>query len=274
MYYKNNSGQALIIIVLMIALVLTVIAASSYQLTVQTEGSKLQEESVRALAAADAGIEVGLQIANTESAPQTYTFESQGINLAGIDATKSEIIVTTPSRSDFVSSLVPKDDQFTFYTAAFPEYPAPSFDGSLTIFFGSEGAGNCSSRSTPALELTFISGAGNIVQHQLVEPCTSGQLIDGTSLPVSATPVTVGDVTFNYQVQTIDMSSFPDAKMIIVHPLFGSTRLRFLAGAGQSFPNQGKLIESRSYSISGPSKIVTIFQSLPQLPADFYITSF
>ncbi|MDP4011750.1 MAG: pilus assembly PilX N-terminal domain-containing protein [Candidatus Roizmanbacteria bacterium] len=274
-YNNGNSGQALIIIVLMIALVLTVIAASSYQLTVQTEGSKLQEESVRALAAADAGIEAGLQIANTESAPQTYTFESQGINLAGIDATRSEIIVTTPSRSDFVSSLVPKDDQFTFYTAAFPEYPAPSFDGSLTIFFGSEGAGNCSSRSTPALELTFISGVGNSVQHRLVEPCTPpGQLIEGTSLTVSATPVTVGDVTFNYQVQAIDMNSFPDAKMIIVRPLFGSTRLRFLAGAGQSFPNQGKLIESRSYSISGPSKIVTIFQSLPQLPADFFVTSF
>ena len=53
----NQKGQALIIIVLMIALMLTVITAVSYQSTVEIQSSKQQEESVRALAAADSGIE-------------------------------------------------------------------------------------------------------------------------------------------------------------------------------------------------------------------------
>jgi len=275
MFHKNNSGQALIIIVLMIALALTVIAASSYQLTVQTEGSKLQEESVRALAAADAGIEAGLQIANTDAAPQSYTFASQGLNLPGIDSTGSRIFVTNTSSSEFVSSLVLKDDQFTFYALQPPLYAAPGFSGNLDIYFGSEGAGNCAgARTQPALELTFIYGANNDLQRRVVEPCGSGTVISGSSL-TSATAVSVPmqGSTFTLRTDTISTADFPDLKMIIVRSLFANTRIGFRALSG-TFPNQGKNIEARAFSISGPSKIVTVFQSLPQIPADFFVTSF
>ncbi len=273
MYYKNNSGQALIIIVLMIALVLTVIAASSYQLTVQTEGSKLQEESVRALAAADAGIEAGLQIANTNAPPQSYTFASRGLNLPGIDATKSNIFVSETSSVEFVSSLVLKDDQFTFYTQTPPAYP-PGFAGNLDIYFTSEGAGSCTGpRTQPALELTFIYGAVNNVERRVVEPCGSGAVISGSSF-TGATAVTevIQGSTFNFRTDTINTALFPQLKMIIVRSLFANTRIGFRSAT--PFPNQGKNIEARAFSISGPSKIVTIFQSLPQIPADFFVTSF
>lgn len=277
MLRKNTSGQALIIIVLIIAFVLTVITASSYQLTVQTEGSKLQEESVRALAAADAGIEVGLQLANTNNAPQSYTFASQGLNMAGVNATRSTIIVTSASQTDFISSLVLKDEQFTFYTKDYPLFADPSYEGWLRISFGSEGVGDCNTpRSRPALELTVIYGNNNNIERRVVEPCTSGQVIQGNSGSfTSYSPIseTIDGVTFKYRVADINMSSFTNAKMILVRSLFGSTRLRFLAQSSQ-FPNQGKWIEARAYSLSGPSKIVRVFQSLPQVPADFFVTSF
>jgi len=275
MFHKNNSGQALIIIVLMIALALTVIAASSYQLTVQTEGSKLQEESVRALAAADAGIEAGLQIANTNAPPQGYTFASQGLSLPGIDSEKSEIFVTDTSSAEFVSSLVLKDDQFTFYTMQPPTFPAPAFAGNLDLYFASEGAGSCSgARSVPALELTFIYGANNDMERRVVEPCGSGEVISGSSL-TNATGVTevIQGSTYYFRSDTINTSTFSNLKMIIVRSLFANTRIGFRALSG-TFPNQGKNIEARAYSISGPSKIVTVFQSLPQIPADFFVTSF
>jgi len=273
MFQKNNSGQALIIIVLIIALVLTVIAASSYQLTVETKSSKLQEESVRALAAADAGIEVGLQIANTNPnlPPQSYTFASQNILLPGVDAVRSEIFITNTSQSDFVSSMILKDDQFTFYTSDYPSYLNP-YNGTLRLFFGSEGAGDCNSRTAPALELTIMYGANNDMERRVVEPCTAGLTIGTTSLPVTSAPVTVGGITYNYQAD-INMGAFSNAKMMIVRSLFSNTRVRFVAQAG-TFPDQGKNIEARAFSISGPSKIVTIFQSLPQIPADFFVTSF
>ena len=277
-FYTTNSGQALIIIVLMIALVLTVIAASSYQLTVQTEGSKLQEESVRALAAADAGIEAGLQIANTDAPPQSYTFASQGLDLPGIDPAKSTIFVSETSSVEFVSSLVLKDDQFTFYTQTPPTYPPPGFTGNLDIYFTSEGVGSCSgARTRPALELTFIYGADNNVERHVVEPCGSGAVISGSSF-TGATAVTETfqqGSTFNFRTDAINTSLFPQLKMIIVRSLFANTRIGFKSSAPIApIPNQGKNIEARAFSISGASKIVTIFQSLPQIPADFFVTSF
>jgi len=272
---KYNSGQALIIIVLVIALVLTVITASSYQLTVQTEGAKLQEESVRALAAADAGIEVGLRIANTDASPQSYTFASQGLNLPGIDPAKSEIYVTDTSSSEFVSSMVLKDDQFTFYTRQPPTFPSPGYAGNLDMYFASEGSGSCNaSRTTPALELTFIYGANNNIDRRVVEPCTSGVVISGNSfIGTTAVSQAIQGTTFSYKIDTINTASYPQLKMIIVRSLFSNTRVAFVAQTG-TFTNQGKQIEARTYSISGPSKIVTVFQSLPQLPADFFVTSF
>ncbi|KKQ36606.1 MAG: hypothetical protein US54_C0062G0001, partial [Candidatus Roizmanbacteria bacterium GW2011_GWA2_37_7] len=104
------------------------------------------------------------------------------------------------------------------------------------------------------------------------EPCTAGLTIGTTSLPVTSAPVTVGGITYNYQAD-INMGAFSNAKMMIVRSLFSNTRVRFVAQAG-TFPDQGKNIEARAFSISGPSKIVTIFQSLPQIPADFFVTSF
>lgn len=279
MFKKDNSGQALIIIVLIIALVLTVIAASSYQLTVQTEGSKLQEESVRALAAADAGIEVGLKIANTERAPQSYSYNDPLVNISlpGIDPTKSQILVTTTSQTSFSSPLVLKDDQYTFYTNDFPTFTNPvSFGGLLRIHFGSEGSGDCNApRSRPALEMTIIYGSNNDMQRRIIEPCTTGQTVSSSSsYPVSLVPTTFESITYQYQIANINMlGEFPDAKMIIIRPLFANTRL-FFSAQSSSFPSQGKRIEARAFSISGPSKIVTIFQSLPQIPADFFVTSF
>ncbi len=62
--YRQNlqSGQVLLVLVLLIALVITVLSSISYRLTTEIQSTKSQEENVRVLAAADSGIEKGINI--------------------------------------------------------------------------------------------------------------------------------------------------------------------------------------------------------------------
>ena len=55
-----ESGQSLLVIVLLISVVFVLIATASYRLTTETQSTKAQEESIRVLAAADSGIEKGV----------------------------------------------------------------------------------------------------------------------------------------------------------------------------------------------------------------------
>jgi hypothetical protein len=276
--HNLKSGQALIMLVLIIALIMTIVAATSFRLTTEIQSSKLQEESVRALAAADAGIEAGLLLANTAGlASSQYSFNDDqvGIDVAGIDLSRSRVTITETSDTEFISQQILQDDQLTFYLQEYPNY-GTSYTGDLTILFGSEGGSECGSgaggRTVPAIELSFIQGtSSDEVRKEILEPCALGTFqVGGTGhITVSAVPETVGGATYNYSAS---VSGLDEYEVMFMRSLFENTR--FVVRSNTPFPRQGKLIRSEAYSISGPSKIVTVFQSSPQLPADFFVTTF
>lgn len=265
-------------IVLIIALILAVLAAASYQLTVETESSKLQEESVRALAAADSGIEFGLRKANTESGT-FYTFQGLGLAPEGIDLVKSTItIVTNPPVAvnpiTFASQKIEADEQLTFYTSNYPDMTG-GYSQPLDIYFDEDSTSACgSTRTKPALEISYVYGAdGENVGRQVVDPCSSGSRIAGNNLtPVDSTSFNIDSYTFNYKLRTpVNTSAYPNLKYILVRVFYGPTRIGFV---GNNLPSQGKTIRSEAHSISGASKIVQVYQSYPQIPADFFVTTF
>ena len=271
-FNKGQRGQALIVLVLMISIILAVVSATSYRLTTETQTTKAQEDSVRALAAADAGIEVGLQRANNLPA-QTFTYASLGLSLAGIDSSKSRVLITDTS-SNFVSPVIAKDGQFTFYVKDYNDAAAPNYASNITIYFRSESGNSCGApRTQPAYELTYIYGpTGNLVRRMLVEPCTGPQAISGNSFTGTGAGATVNGVAFQQSyVINPATSGMADMRIIIIRPVFGSARFGF---TGTNLEPQGKLIRSEAFTTSGPSKIVTIFQSLPQIPAEFFVTTF
>ncbi len=274
---KNNSnqrGQALIVLVLMISIILAIVSATSYRLTTETQTTESQEESVRALAAADAGIEVGLQKASNAPA-QIYKFTDLSLNLPGVDPEKSRVIITNTT-PDFVSHLIPKDSQFTFYVKDYNNPAAPNYNSNINIHFHSESGNSCNTpRTQPAYEITYIYGATNshVARRALIEPCTGPNAIQGSSFTTANSGSwTVKSTNFEHQL-VINPSSagMADLSIIIIRPIFGSARFGF---TGTNLFAQGKDIKSEAYSISGPSKIVQIFQSLPQIPAEFFVTSF
>jgi len=275
MQVNYKAGQSLLVIVLLIAVVFTIIASASYRLTTETQSAKIQEETIRTLAAADSGIEEGLQQLSSLTVGSPYTFTSLGIGLSGINAAESTVTVSSNSGQYFVSPLVRKDDQYTFYLSAYP-FGATYYAGAnLYLYFGSASAGCGAGRTVPALELTTITSA-NVVNRTVLEPCAATPRIEGntTSVAALATPATLPGYTESFRYQHL-FTPPANTRLLIIRSLYADTYLGFNTNnAGVSFPIQGRTITSEAVSTTGVSKIVTLFRSNPQLPADFFVTSF
>lgn len=274
---QSQRGQSLIMLVLMIAIVLAIVTAASYRLTSQTQESASQQQSVQALAAADAGIEQGLQRAN-QSPLGFYKYSDLNLNIEGIDTTNSTVTITATG-NDFVTPVIQKDQQFTFHVKDFTDPTAPNYAETITMSFHSESGADCGSsvtvRTQPAYEITYIYGpvGNNNVRREVVEPCSTGRVISGGSFASTSTGLyTVNGSTFEYQTFINPSSAgMSDLQLIIIRTLFGSSRMAF---SGPSLPSQGKEIKSEARTIAGPSKVVTVYQSLPQIPAEFFVTTF
>lgn len=288
--YHSTRGQALLVLVLLIALVITVVTSISYRLTTETQSAKSQEENVRALAAADSGIERGIRLINTGAADAAHVEFNYGApevglgDIAGINPNRSLVSIDNTTDSVFISPEIPQDEQYTFYVSNYPSMTTP-FSGNLIVRFGSNPAGQCNSspRTEPAVEVTIIHGAqSELVDRLVYEPCSGASSIGGTTISPNTTSVPLSNngqtFTFRYSnvgnVLTISPATYPNAKFIIVRVLFGDTRLAFQRQGAGAIPVQGKVITSEAVSVSGTSKVVTLLQTFPQIPADFFVTTF
>lgn len=278
MSQKSESGQSLLVIVLLISVVFTLIATASYRLTTETQTTRLQEESLKTLAGADSGIERGIRLANT-TADTTTTFLGLNLTLPGIDAMKSTLTITSDTASNFVSPVITRDEQFTYYLYQYPDDVADIITQDINILFFPTTCSGLPSNH-PAVEITLIYGTtGSNIQHWLADPCAVIGGVATTKLPVTAINTTLQGTTFRYQV-TIDLATTyttQSPKLLIVRPVGGTSTLSYRFGfrvpSGKLF-SQGQTIRSEAVSINGISKIVTLFKSYPQIPADFFVTRF
>ncbi len=270
---KNQKGQVLLITIMLLATVLTVTLAATFKSTTETQLTKQEEESQKALSAAEAGIELALQ-QGTVNIGLLPNFSGSGFT--------GQATVTSSSSTDFVTPLLQKDKQYTFYLATYSSttgFSPPYYTSGLKFYFGSEGAGTCAARTTPALEVTLIYGASNSVKRWVIEPCSSGQTISGTTLTSSSSlpPQSFGGSNFYYlsdssSANRVQIAPIVDPEILIVRALFAQTRIG-LRGSS-NLPTQGKYVNSEARSPGGVTKKVQLFQSGPQLPAEFFVTTF
>jgi len=272
-----SKGQSLLVLVLLIALILSVVSATSYRLTLETRSTKIQEESIRALAAADNGIEVGMQKAATTAIDdfETYSFEQLSIVQDGINSQDSKVLISRTSTSEFVTPLIPKDSQYTFYFKDPANPNAASYDAYTAMYIRAESGSNCAApRTMPAFEVTYLYD-DNTVRRNVYEPCPAGtDVVRGTVTSFSPpTSETYGGYVFTQAVLVTAPYLYPpeNLRAIVVRSLFGASRLAF---TGVGLPSQGKDIRSEAYTRDGASKIVTVFQSFPQIPSEFFVTTF
>jgi hypothetical protein len=144
----------------------------------------------------------------------------------------------------------------TSYDPATKALGTTSAQESVTVCF--QGAS-----TNPAIEITVFKST--LIKKYAVDPDSR---IGGASLPSSICP----DSSFQYSYTVPDTDISTDTRLIIVKVLFNGSKLFF--SRNSDFPLQGKAATSDVTSQTGVSKKVYLFQTYPQIPADFFNTSF
>jgi hypothetical protein len=249
---KQQSGQVLLIIILLSTVLLTIGLSVSQITTQETKITKLEEDSKKAFAAAEAGIEKAIKLGSGTTIP---------IEIGGVTGTAE---VQSTQGTAFITPLLKKDEQYTFYMASdnFSTY----FSGDL-IFYLYSGS------SCPTLELTFISNSNGLTR-RLIDPCNPPQISSDIPTTNVGAPFNFQGTSFNYKIDP--PLAINNIKLIIARVLFAETKI----GIGSSgapppaLPLQGKTIISSATTLTGVNKRIQLFQSLMQIPADFFTTSF
>lgn len=260
-----RKGQILLITVMILATVLTVVLSVSFRSVTETQVTKLEEENKKALSAAEAAIEAALK-SQTGSA----TFGSGSLTDFGSFSGGAEVVTVLSNK--FTSPIIPKDGSYTFYLSDY-DPAAKSFSGDSA----NEDVEVCfkSASTNPAIEITLVKTNG--VFKYPVDPnkCSPGN--DGcgrmSSTVKSASSICNGNSSYNYSYTVPAENIGVGGRLLVVKVLYQSTRLHFYRSIN-SLSQQGKTVSSQAVSNTGVSKKITLFQTYPQIPAEFFNTSF
>ena len=263
--YNSNmkKGQVLLIVVMLLATALTVTLTTTYQSVTETQLSKLEEENQKALAAAEAGIEAALNqktTVNIGSLPNLSNFSGQAV-------------IQTTQSNQFITPLLQKDEQYTFYLANYNSQNKTLGSNStaqdINLCFGS-------SSFNPALEITLIKSDGVVKRYAINPHNPQGSTIIQNGVSSSSftnCPPNNPPFTNQYLIRASSIDN--NTQLLIVRVISnqnGSTRIGFKAT--NPFPLQGTTIISTAKTQTGVEKKVQLFQSYPQIPAEFFVTSF
>jgi len=246
-----KKGQVLLIVVMLLATALTLALTASYQSVTETQLTKLEEENQKALAAAEAGIEAALN---------QKTSINIG-NLPNLSSFTGQAEIQTTQSNQFITPLLQKDEQYMFYLANYPNLNS-YWTGSLNIYLKTE-------TLCPSLELTQIKNDNSLVRN-IVDPCN--QITDPNNLKLETTSGSYQLGGFNFNYKLFNDLSINNTKLLIVRVLFAPTRIGFQGST--NFLLQGTTIVSSARSTAGVAKKVQLFQSYPQIPSEFFVTSF
>ncbi|MFA5136783.1 MAG: hypothetical protein WC489_05310 [Patescibacteria group bacterium] len=261
--YDNNpeaqKGQVLLITVMLLAAAITVVMTVAFNSRTETQMTKLEEDSQKALSAAEAALEAAIQKKGRVGLEDLQAFVGSGIT--------GEADIVEREENEFVTPLLQKDEQYTFYLSRYSStsnsYSDPldlsNLLNPLTIYHKSEGGGGC-----PALELILIDFSNNVT-NKIIDSCSPP--LNGAKLTTSTGEYALKGYSFAYQ-STLNLSNM---KVMIVRVLNAPTRVGFSASQLRS---QGKFAVSEVKTASGTTKEIELFQSHPQIPSDFFVTSF
>jgi hypothetical protein len=279
MKYSREDGQALVIVLLSLSVVLTlvlfILARSITDITI----SSRSEESVRAFSAAEAGIEKGLVIGG----PNTET------NVPIGNAKYTAVVAGyafNQSKYNYPFPLYSGDTMNVWYISHLangtlgcspPNYPC--FAGTtITVCWGAQGELRTDS-NLPAIEVTtyYETTDGNLatvaVARAAVDPSNSRYTSDKFDSNLTSSPCTItdtaGSVTYAFGKQ-ITLPTAPRLLFSSIRMLYNSTKPEYVGvdtGAA-TLPSQGPSIESTGYSGNSQRK-VKVFQTWPDPPTIF-----
>ena len=258
---NSKSGQVLLIAVMLLAVTLTIVLSITFSSRTDTQLTKLEQDNQKALAAAEAGIEAALKSSGSISIGGSGILPDSGFS-------GSASVTETYTKTNFITPLLEKDEQYTFYMGAYDKVAntiGASTPEDLTVCFGTP-----NQTTKTAVEITVVKGSGSYTLTRYLLDPENPVRVASADIPSSSCS---GDGSFSYST-TIDSASIgADTKLVLVRILYASSKVRF-SRTSTAFPSQGKFVSSEATSNSGVSKKVELFQSYPQIPADLFVTSF
>ncbi len=268
---KQKNGQVLLLVIMLMATVITVVLSMSFQSSNDTKLAKLEEESQRALAAAEAGIEAAIK----DKANVSFGTGS----LSNISGFSGGATIASLTSEEFVTPLLQKDEQYTFYLSTpggaseDPDFTSltPAYTNkNLTVCFSS-------SSTQTAIEIAVLKN-GNLIKRYVVNPVEGTVVANALSSSAAGSgdcPTTSPASSSKYTIPAADIGT--DSLLLtirVINASSGSYKVGLKAVSGTNFPLQGKTISSQATSATGVSKKIELFQSYPQIPSDFFITNF
>ena len=264
---KAQSGHALMIAILVATVLFTAGISITSFTTQDSKIAALEENESIARAAAEAGLEAAIGQTTDDDVNIGELLEGSGLS--------GDAVFSTEAAAQFTTPLISKDGQYTFYLLGYDS----DTNQILTGAFGDDirinriqpsASDYCSGTQAFAVELTFIdatAGTGSIVQRYLIDEC---DLINGTT----------DEYDFADNIPSSSISPDPHiviARIIAPSNSFDGAKIEFDNVASNNFPAQGRTVTSTASvgetSNENVTKKIRLFQSHPQFPAEFFVTS-
>jgi len=259
----NKKGQILLITVMLLATVMTIVLSISFKSVTETQVTKLEEESQKALSAAEAAIEVALKnnlpaILGPGGSPE----------LANITGFSGNATIDTATSTKFTSPSIIKNGSYTFYLGDYDVIAktiGPSTAQNITLCF--------TGTTKPAIEVTLVKTSS--VKKYVIDPENPKRINNADS----ASSICIPDNGYGFSTVIPGDAATgigTDGQFLLVRVLYSSTKLLFNGDSGFNLPFQGRTVSSQATSSTstGVSKKVVLFQSYPQIPGEFFSTSF
>lgn len=286
---KNNQGQALVLVLLSLAVVLTLVLFILSRSITDIAISSRQEESVRAFSAAEAGIEKSLVIgtgANQEFSDANYTSsvsdyaESTTDYVYPINMASGDTFTTWFSAHDSNGDMVCDASHPCFYSTS------SGTSNFVKVCWGKTGT-SASSATTPAMELSLFYEAtpgnpattqiGRVAYDPYSARTTENMFSDATTAACTISGVSYAfqkTITFDDFGLPAGVSSTQGGLQFMRARMFYNSDTSHPVGVTVNFagnstlPSQGQSIVSTG--VSGESnRRLEVFQGWPEVPSIF-----
>ncbi len=273
----HESGQALLIIVLVMVVALTVGLSLASRSITNLRNSTDEANSQAAFSAAEAGVEQALKLGNI-----TGTSVLSGISLNDKNNSQiSNVQVTSINGDEFIlnnGNPVFQDDGTDIWLSPHSDTPSQLFQspwaGVLSIDWGTNSAVNAC--QDPAIEVLIISGTkvSPVLAKYVYDPCALRRTTNSFSPPPASGSFPLnginGSQVFNYQAQITVINGL----IARVIPLYAAGVIGI---TGTNLPIQGKIITSTGtagLSNSQTVRKISFFQGYDALPSELFYAMF
>lgn len=253
---SGQGGQVFLIAVLILVIGLTVGLSVASRSVTNLKSSLEEENSQRAFAAAEAGVEKALSKSITIKKPLLFGEGNTAIKEVSVSDIGNEFLMNG-------GSAISVNDGSDIWLSDHTDFSSP-WTGTFTI--GWEKKSNCSDQ--PAIEVIIFSGdnIGAAASDRLaLDSCSTRN--NGFEA-VGDSPVAIKGVTFGYS-KAISISKGFIARVV---PLYADSKVGVHVDStlvGTSWPIQGKQINSTG-TAGGTTRKITYYQGWPKIPNEIF----